>query len=136
MVTVDVVAIAQGDKQGEVLLVQRKHDPFQGSWALPGGYLDLDEELEDAAARELREETGVEPGKLQEIGTFGAIGRDPRGRTVTVAFLASMDNRPSPRAGDDAAEAKWFPIDSLPDMAFDHAEILKTALRFVQADGP
>jgi 8-oxo-dGTP diphosphatase len=128
MVTVDTVVIAPGEKQAEVLLIRRKHDPFEGKWALPGGFLDLDEELEDAAARELREETGVEAGTLRQIGAFGTIGRDPRGRTIGVAFLALLENRPCPQAGDDAAEARWFPIDGLPDLAFDHDDIMKTAL--------
>jgi len=127
MVTVDVVAIAPGEKHAEVLLIRRKNEPFQGQWALPGGFLDLDEELEEAAARELREETGVAAGTMHQLGAFGAIGRDPRGRTIDVAFLALLESRPGPRAGDDAAEARWFPVDSLPELAFDHAEILSKA---------
>jgi 8-oxo-dGTP diphosphatase len=127
MVTVDVLVIAPGPEGKEILLIRRGNDPFKGEWALPGGFLDLDEELEDAARRELHEETGLSVSVLREIGVFGAIGRDPRGRTITAAYLALLDERPAPRAGDDAAEAAWFPFDARQKLAFDHEEIIKRA---------
>ena len=129
MVTVDVVVAAPGAKGRDVLLIRRGREPFKGMWALPGGFLDLDEELEAAAARELREETGVavDAAALREIGVFGALGRDPRGRTITAAYLAVLEDRPRARPGDDAAETGWFPIDDLPETAFDHDEIIARA---------
>lgn len=127
-VTVDVVTVVPlpGGVQ-EVLLVRRGKEPFKGRWALPGGFLDLDEELEEAAARELEEETGVTGVELEELGAFGKIGRDPRGRTVSIAYLAVLPRRPATRAGDDAAEVGWFPLDRPPETAFDHEEILARA---------
>ncbi len=127
MVTVDVLVVAPGPEGIEILLIRRGNDPFKGAWALPGGFLDLDEELEEAARRELREETGLSVSTLREIGVFGAIGRDPRGRTITAAYLAFLDERPAPRAGDDAVEAAWFPLDTQRKLAFDHEEIIKRA---------
>jgi 8-oxo-dGTP diphosphatase len=128
MLTVDIVAVAPGAGGTEVLLIRRRHDPFAGAWALPGGFVDMDEELEACAAREFEEETGLKAGPLEQVGAFGAVGRDPRGRTVTVAFLARLDESLAPRAGDDAAEARWFQVDGLPRTAFDHADILRKAL--------
>lgn len=134
MVTVDVVLLTAGEEAGtgkdrQVLLIRRGQDPFKGQWALPGGFLDLDEELEVSAARELFEETGVEipSHRLKQIGAFGDLGRDPRGRTVNVAYLAVIDSPPAPCAGDDAAEAQWFEIRGLPEMAFDHGQIVERA---------
>ena len=127
-VTVDVVVAVPSDSGGyDVLLVKRGKEPFKGKWALPGGFLDLEEELEEAAARELAEETGVTGVALEELGAFGRIGRDPRGRTVSIAYLAVLPGRPDARAGDDAAEVGWFPLDRPPDTAFDHEAILARA---------
>ena len=92
-VTVDMAILVARGTGHEVLLIQRRDDPFQGLWALPGGFLDMDEELEEAAARELEEETGLTGIPLQEIGAFGKIGRDPRGRTVSVVYLAVLEDR-------------------------------------------
>src|SRR3954467_675937 len=89
-VTVDVVLITREEKP-RVLLIRRKHDPFAGAWAIPGGFVDMDEDLETAARRELREETGVEAGDLEQLHTFGAPDRDPRGRTISVAYLARVE---------------------------------------------
>jgi 8-oxo-dGTP diphosphatase len=125
-VTVDTVILVPSNRGERVLLVRRGRDPFKGSWALPGGFLDIDEELERAAARELEEETGLEDIVLEQVGAFGRIGRDPRGRTVSVVYLARLDHLPATRAGSDAEEADWFPMESLPELAFDHAEILET----------
>lgn len=108
----------------EILLVRRKHGPFEGDWALPGGFVDPDEKVEDAAARELMEETDVTGIKMQKFSAYGDPGRDPRGRTVSFIYLARLSNKPNAKAGDDAAETGWFPIDDLPRMAFDHRQII------------
>ena len=122
--TVDVALVTR-EKSRRVLLIQRKADPFKGKWALPGGFVDENERLIDAARRELVEETGVEHADLEQLHTFGDPGRDPRGWTVSVAFLAlvSLDHM-KPVAGDDAAAVDWFPLKKLPPLAFDHADIL------------
>ena len=126
-VTVDVVIITPG-RDPHVLLIRRKADPFAGRWALPGGFIEMDEPLEAAARRELREETGVEAADLVQLGTFGDPGRDPRGRTISVVYLTRM-SRDAVRveAGDDAAAADWFPLKSPPPLAFDHDQILEAA---------
>jgi 8-oxo-dGTP diphosphatase len=134
-VTVDVVALAPVGGSLHVLLVRRGHPPFQGQWALPGGYLEVDEGLAGAAARELQEETGVELGsdRLVQLGAYGDPGRDPRNRTVSVAFLAELDEEAPARGGSDADDARWLPVaelvgDGARDLAFDHALILGDAL--------
>jgi 8-oxo-dGTP diphosphatase len=125
-VTADIVVIKTFDNQPEVLLIERKHPPFEGMWALPGGFLDMDETLEEAALRELQEETGITGIKLEQFHTFSKVDRDPRHRTITTVFIGYADeNTASPEAGDDAANARWFPLDKLPPLAFDHAEVLK-----------
>jgi len=118
-------------RQGEVLLIQRGNAPFQGKWAFPGGFIETNEEMETAAARELHEETGlvIEPGELELVFIAGKCGRDPRFRTVSVVYLKLLEQAISVQGGDDAAQAKWFPLDALPDMAFDHLEILKNILK-------
>jgi 8-oxo-dGTP diphosphatase len=131
MVTVDAVVFAFSGDNWRLLLVRRGAEPFKGKWAIPGGFVEMDEELEDAAARELREETGLGNVRLRQMHTFGKCGRDPRGRQITVAFIgiAEKDIRQA-KGGDDAAEARWFDIDNLPaDMAFDHNEVAQFAIR-------
>jgi 8-oxo-dGTP diphosphatase len=126
-VTVDIVIVGQGARR-RVLLVRRKHEPFAGRWALPGGFVDMDESLEAAACRELYEETGVRAGRLEQLYTFGEPGRDPRGWTISVAYLAQVDpRRLRPRAADDAAEVAWHSLAHPPPLAFDHAQILRVA---------
>jgi 8-oxo-dGTP diphosphatase len=125
-VTVDLVVFATIDDQLRVLLIRRKHAPFEGRWAIPGGFLEIEEPLEDGARRELKEETGLElPGPIEQIGVFGKPGRDPRGRTISIAYAGLADPAHSQiQGGDDAASAEWFnPLDP-PQLAFDHAEIL------------
>ncbi len=125
--TIDVVLLSR-DQPSRVLLIRRKHDPFSGSWALPGGFVNEGETLADAARRELLEETGLAAPDLEQLHTAGDPGRDPRGWTVSVAFLARVDRKKlKPKAADDASEAKWFPLDDLPELAFDHAMILERA---------
>jgi 8-oxo-dGTP diphosphatase len=128
-VSVDVV-IVSNEPTPRVLLVRRKHDPFAGRWALPGGFIEMDESLEAAARRELYEETGVEAEELEQLHTFGDPGRDPRGRIITVVYLAIVDAaKIKPRAADDAAEVGWHWLRQPPALAFDHAEILACARR-------
>ena len=108
----------------ELLLVQRARPPFAGHWSLPGGFVEIDEDLEAAARRELREETGLEAGRLRQLQTFGRPGRDPRERVITVVFIGrAADPAAVARGGDDAAAARWFALDALPPLAFDHGEI-------------
>jgi 8-oxo-dGTP diphosphatase len=120
-VTVDAILFS---KQNSVLLIERGRDPYKGKWALPGGFVDMDEELENACLRELREETGIQVKKLTQIRTYGTVGRDPRGRTISVVYYAVVEKELEASAGDDAAKAHWFPINQLPDMAFDHRQII------------
>ncbi len=129
MVTVDAAVFAWVEGRAKLLLVQRKHEPFQGSWALPGGFVEIDEDLPEAAARELAEETGLEDVPLEQLHTFGKPGRDPRGRTITVVYfgIATRDQQQA-KAADDAADVQWFDIDHLPPMAFDHDEIARCAI--------
>jgi 8-oxo-dGTP diphosphatase len=132
-VTVDVVALTQVEGRLHVLVVRRGNPPFEGRWALPGGYLEVDEDLAPAAARELHEETGidVDPSDLRQLGAYGAPGRDPRGRTISVAHLVELDGAPEPKGGSDADEARWVLLDDLlasDDLAFDHDTILRDAL--------
>ena len=127
--TADCVIFAPDGVGGyRLLLVRRGNDPFKGMWALPGGFMDMDETLEQCARRELKEETGVDaPDRFEELGSFSTVDRDPRGRTVTVAFLAVIPMAEA-RGGDDAADAQWFPLNALPPLAFDHEEIMQRAI--------
>ncbi|WP_405501195.1 NUDIX hydrolase [Streptomyces niveus] len=124
--TADVVLIAAG----HVLLIERGWDPFEGMWALPGGHVDPGETSLVAAARELAEETGITlpVSALRQVGTFDAPGRDPRGRYVTVAYTATLPQAVNASAGDDATDATWWPLNALPELAFDHAAILRAAV--------
>lgn len=141
-VTVDVVVFTVLTPPGEraprlhVLLVRRARPPFEGYWAIPGGFVGIDEPLEAAAVRELEEETGVRDAYLEQLYTFGDPGRDPRGRVISVAYLALLRvDRTRVRGGDDAAEARWFPWEAVPfdRLAFDHGEILRCARRRLAA---
>lgn len=135
MVTVDAVVFAFGSSGPRVLLVNRRNDPFAGMWAIPGGFVEIDEELEDAVARELEEETGLRDIPLEQMRTIGTCGRDPRGRQITVVYMGIAPDGPiEPKAGDDAARARWFDIDDLPEnLAFDHADVLALAIRNLKA---
>lgn len=125
MVTVDIAVLRQGPHGPEILLIQRKHEPFQGAWALPGGFVNEQEDLEDAARRELEEETGLTGLPLSQLYTVGTPGRDPRGHTISIVYVAACPGNAEVTAGDDAAAARWFGVDRLPEMAFDHADILE-----------
>jgi 8-oxo-dGTP diphosphatase len=129
-VAADAVVFTEKDGQRHVLLIQRKYEPFAGMWALPGGFVEMDETLETAAARELEEETGLHGVALKQFHAFGDPGRDPRDRSISIAYVGEVDWRQhAPRGGDDAAEARWFPLDALPDLAFDHRVIVEYAVR-------
>jgi len=135
-VTVDVVIVSRGPKP-RVLLIRRKNAPFAGMWAIPGGFVDMDESLDAAARRELMEETGVRAKRLVQLHTFGNPGRDPRGRTISVVYVGQLGSaKLEPRAADDAAEVGWHSLAHPPTLAFDHAEILTCARRYWKAQAP
>jgi 8-oxo-dGTP diphosphatase len=125
--TVDIVVLTR-DEPGSVLLIQRGHEPFTGDWALPGGFVEERERTRDAAARELNEETGLDSGELELAGVYDDPYRDPRGWTVSVAYLLLVPNQAAVHGGDDASSARWFSVDDLPPLAFDHATIVADAL--------
>jgi 8-oxo-dGTP diphosphatase len=128
-VTVDVVVVTR-ERRPRVLLIRRKHDPFAGKWAIPGGFIEMAETLEESARRELREETGLEVGELAQLGAYGDPNRDPRDRIISVAYLARIDAPPDGlEAADDAKELAWHRLDALPELAFDHDKILAGARR-------
>ena len=134
MVTVDVVVFNAQTGQLHVLLIQRAQEPFEGAWALPGGFVEMDEPLEQAARRELEEETGLEGVDLEQLQTYGDPDRDPRGRVISVAFCTLLPSRSIQyiHGGGDASQARWFPVDELPDLAFDHSKIIADALNWIK----
>jgi len=130
MVTVDAAVFTFSGDKARVLLINRGNEPFKGKWALPGGFVGMDEELEDAVVRELAEETGLATVRLEQMRTFGTVGRDPRGRMITIVFMGiAKEDQTTIKAGDDAAQAQWFDIEKLPkDLAFDHNEVVRFAI--------
>jgi 8-oxo-dGTP diphosphatase len=129
-VTVDLAILTVREERLQVLLVVRGNEPYQGRLALPGGFLRVDEDVVDAAERELKEETGLDGSSLhlEQLPVFAAPGRDPRGRVVTVPYLAIAPNLPVPVAGSDATGARWEPVDAAGPLAFDHDAILGVAV--------
>ena len=127
-VTADCVVITR-EKEPKVLLIQRGNEPFKGQWAFPGGFMNMDETTEQCALRELEEETGLKVAEIQQIGAYSKVDRDPRGRTITVAYLAIIDKAEAVKGLDDAAKAQWFPLSALPKLAFDHEEIMNDVKR-------
>ncbi len=132
-VATDCVIFGYDGQQLQVLLIERGVEPFKGEWALPGGFLKMDESVEECAFRELREETSLEPVSLEQFGVFSAVDRDPRGRVITIAFYALV-KKEHVQGGDDAASAQWFGIDRLPALALDHAAILQEARQALKRD--
>jgi len=133
--TVDCVIFGLDEShQLKVLLIQRKHPPFESAWALPGGFVHMEEDLEAAALRELEEETGVRDVFIEQLYTFGKPGRDPRGRVVSVAYFALVNLSEHPvQAASDARNVQWFPNDDLPELAFDHDHIMEVAINRLRA---
>ena len=127
-VTADCVVITK-EAEPKVLLIQRGDQPFKGGWAFPGGFMNMDETTEQCAIRELEEETGLRLLKVQQIGAYSKVDRDPRGRTVTVAYLAIVDEPIAVTGQDDAAKAEWWPLSDLPHLAFDHYDIMQDAIK-------
>jgi 8-oxo-dGTP diphosphatase len=126
-VTVDALIIAKEDDRCRVLLIQRGKDPFKEMWALPGGFVDMDEDLDDAISREVMEETGLKLNNFNQLSAFGKPNRDPRHRTITIAFYTYLENMLPVKGMDDAINAQWFLIDKLPLLAFDHQEVIDFA---------
>jgi len=126
--TADCIVVTK-EADAKVLLIQRGGEPYKGCWAFPGGFMEIDETAEQCAARELKEETGIEVSGLRQVGAYSKVDRDPRGRTVTVAYLAMVEKVMPVVGHDDAARAEWFSINNLPALAFDHEEIMRDALR-------
>lgn len=127
-VTTDCLIFRNIDSKWSLLFIERANEPFKGCWALPGGFLEMDEDLVTCAARELQEETGLTGISLKQLCAFGAPNRDPRHRTISVAFWGVDNTERQAIGSDDAAKAQWFAIDNLPKLAFDHELIIQTAL--------
>ena len=135
MVSVDALVFGFFRNEAKVLLIQRGNEPFKGQWALPGGFVDIDEELEDAVVRELEEETGLVDVPLEQMHAFGKCGRDPRGRQITIAFMGiATKGQNKIKAGDDAAQVRWFDLEKVPkDLAFDHNKVVRFAVEKLKA---
>ena len=127
-VTADCVVVTKGENP-QVLLIERGDEPCKGCWALPGGFMNMDETTEQCAIRELEEETGLKVSEVHQIGAYSKVDRDPRGRTITVAYLALVEHAADVKGRDDAAKAQWFPLNMLPKLAFDHEEIVTDAMK-------
>jgi 8-oxo-dGTP diphosphatase len=122
--TVDAIVFVKEQDDVFVLLIERGREPFKNKWALPGGFIEMDETLETACKRELLEETGLKVEKMTQFKTYDAIGRDPRHRTISVIYFTELNEKQQVLGGDDAARAEWFPVSDLPELAFDHKQIL------------
>ncbi len=123
--TVDAIVIAKTEGQKYILLIERGNAPFMGMWALPGGFVNMDETLEESCMRELFEEAGIKVEAMQQFRAFDTIDRDPRHRTISVVYYTFLDNLPKVKGGDDATKAQWFSMDELPQLAFDHNEVIQ-----------
>lgn len=131
-VTVDIIVLRNNNGKKELLLIERLNEPFKNQWALPGGFIDIDEDIETAAYRELQEETSINKIHLKQFHTFGKPGRDPRGRTISVIYYGELkDFNQIVKAGDDAKNLDWFPINNLPSLAFDHSDIVHKFLNWI-----
>ena len=127
-VTADCIVITK-EEEPKVLLIQRGGEPFKGGWAFPGGFMNMDETTEQCAVRELEEETGLRVSNIRQIGAYSKVDRDPRGRTITVAYLAVVNEPIAVTGQDDAAKAEWWPISDFPHLAFDHYDIMQDVIR-------
>lgn len=127
--TVDAAIFRRNGLSFDILLIQRGNPPFKGGWALPGGYVDMDETLEDAIKRELNEETALKNIELKQLHAYSKPGRDPRGHTITVAFWGILESGQTAKAGDDARLVAWHNINQLPKLAFDHSDIIRCAIQ-------
>lgn len=129
--TVDAIVYAKDGSDIRVLLIRRGREPFLNQWALPGGFINMNETLEQACIRELEEETGLRVEKMEQFRTYDAVDRDPRHRTISVVYYAGLDAIQPVKGSDDAAHAAWFPMNNLPDLAFDHSLILNDFKKFL-----
>ncbi|WP_298223314.1 NUDIX hydrolase [Flavobacterium sp.] len=127
-VTVDVLLFKAIESINYLLLIERKNEPFKNCWALPGGFVEQHENLVDAAKRELQEETNITIHDLQQLGAFGKPFRDPRGHVISIAYFGFVSKETEAVAADDAKAVRWFSVNELPEMAFDHLEIINLAL--------
>jgi 8-oxo-dGTP diphosphatase len=123
--TTDAIVFVKEKDSTFILLIQRGREPFKNKWALPGGFIEMDETLETACKRELLEETGLVVDQMTQFKSYDAINRDPRHRTISVIYFTELDSKMKVVGGDDAARAEWFPIDKLPGLSFDHDQILE-----------
>lgn len=130
-VTVDALVFQVEKKEVRILLIRRKKDPFKGQWAFPGGFMEIDETPEHAVTRELEEETGLKLKDFIQIGAFGAVDRDPRGRTVSIAFAGFLRDLQEIKAASDAMEVQWCPLKNHPLLAFDHKQILSHTIQLI-----
>lgn len=129
-VTTDSVIFGFDEGELKILLIERALEPFKGNWALPGGFMNMDEDAETCALRELEEETGIKNAFVEQLYTFTKVNRDPRYRVLSIAYFALVKLADYPvQAGDDASQAKWFPLSQVPDLAFDHEQILSVAIQ-------
>lgn len=134
-VTADCAVFSLSGRELKVLLIERGGEPFRGCWAFPGGFMEMEETAEECACRELQEETGISPIAIRPVGTFSAINRDPRGRTLSIVYYTIIESsRFFPVAGDDAARLDWFSLQEIPPLAFDHDEILRAAVQKLKED--
>ena len=134
-VTTDCVVFRFDGSQLKTLLIERGNELYKGCWAFPGGFLNMDENAEQCALRELEEETGLKLDHVEEFGTFSEVDRDPRGRVISIAFYG-ITELSEVKGGDDAAKAQWFPIDEIPPLAFDHDRMLEQALKKICKNQP
>ncbi len=128
-VAADAVVFRKDGNRLQLLLIKRGNEPYKGTWALPGGFVEDDEELEAAAIRELEEETGLKLPALKQLYAFGKVGRDPRGRCISITHYAIIESNQQVAGGDDAVHAEWVNLEDISELAFDHMEVLEYALR-------